>query len=87
MQGRIKRLLVSPELMANLAIGTFTVHKNNVPEGSKIIGAGYDSASGCCEIFIDHPSFPLTQEGDSVPVIEPPIIERISNQPSEGYLS
>jgi len=80
MQGHIKRMLVTPELLAHMAVGTFRVVKNAVPEDARVVGAGYDSERACCELFLTHPSFAHITEGDPVPICDAPMFERVEQE-------
>ena len=78
MQGNIKSLSVAPEWVAFLTTGAFRVVENAVPKDARVVGAAFNSPYNRFEVFIEHPSFPLIQEGDNVPQISPPLIQRLA---------
>ena len=77
MQGNIKSISVTPEWIVHLNTGAFRVVENAVPADARIVGAGFNSPHDRFEIFIEHPSVPLIQEGEDVPAVSLPVIQRL----------
>lgn len=76
---RIKKLIVNPEILLHMG-GTIKIVNHGIPGDSRIRNLWVTKA-GMVAIIIEHPSFNEVAWDDekSIPVLEPPVAERISD--------
>ena len=76
---RLRRLLISPEILVHLASGTFRVVANEVPDETRLVGRSYDPNGDAFVILIEHDTFDEVALGQEIPIHSPPMIERLPN--------
>lgn len=74
---RYKIMEVAPDVIANLASGTFRVTAGKLPEGTRIVSRCYDSRRDTFQLILEHESFEPVVPGGEIPLAEGVFIRRI----------
>lgn len=75
---RQKLLYIHPSfLIYGFHGGAYRIIEKGVPQGAKVVGAGFEERRGMFFIVIEHPSFDEIKIGDELPYLDGPVITRI----------
>lgn len=71
------RVLISPEVLANMLSGNFRVVANALPSDAKIVARNYDQYRDVFSITLEHESFDPVGLDDRIPTVPGPTITRV----------
>lgn len=74
---RYVRILISPELLANMLSGAFQVVASALPADARIVSRFYDPPRDAFTIVVEHESFAPTEAGQEIPIVRGPQITRL----------
>ena len=81
---RYKIMEVAPDVIANLASGTFRVTAGKLPEGTRIVSRCYDSRRDTFQLILEHESFEPVVPGGEIPFAEGVFIKLIDAPAQES---
>lgn len=73
---RVRRLMISPELLVFMTSGKFEVIANGSPDDARISQTTIDPVTGDICLFVESKQFENLPSGAIPPIMEPPQIRR-----------
>ena len=75
MQGRLKKLVCTPELLIHMAQGMYRVVANPLPEDVRVVGMRIENDCVC--LYVESQEFPEVCAGMQVPYLSSPLIYKL----------